>query len=58
MLAVVFPNFQVFDFSEAIGATDVFPWTQFGWITIYGLGYAAVVCGLAAFSFKKREIWR
>jgi len=55
-LALLFPNFQAFDFSEAIGASDGFAWGSLARLTLYSVGYAAAVCGLATVSFRRREI--
>lgn len=55
-LSLMLPNFQLFDFSESLGSGDGLPWTQLARLTIYAIGYAAAVCVLASFAFRRREI--
>jgi ABC-2 type transport system permease protein len=55
-IAAVFPNFQVFSLADTISVVDVVPWSHGLRIGVYGLGYIVVVCGLAVFSFRQREI--
>ena len=56
LIAAVFPNFQVFALSDSLAAADLPGAGQVGRIAGYALGYVAVVCALAIFSFRKREI--
>ncbi len=52
----IFPDFQVFDFSESLATTTGIVWGQLASVSLYGLGYAAIACGLASLSFRTREI--
>jgi ABC-type transport system involved in multi-copper enzyme maturation permease subunit len=56
LVALVFPNFQVFDLTAALGADERVAWIQVARATLYAAGYAAAALGLAAYSFKRREI--
>jgi ABC-type transport system involved in multi-copper enzyme maturation permease subunit len=55
-LSVVLPNFQLFDFSEALGSGDAVPWNQLARLSVYSAGYVIAVCMLASFVFRRREI--
>lgn len=55
-LGAIFPNFQLFSLGDAVGATEAPPAIYALRIGIYALGHVAVACGLAIFSFRKREI--
>lgn len=55
-IAAVFPNFQMFVLADSLDAMDLPGWVVVGQIAAYGLGYVAVVCALAIFSFRRREI--
>ncbi|MEX2044307.1 MAG: ABC transporter permease subunit [Opitutus sp.] len=55
LVAPVFPNFQIFTLADSIGAEppaagDVMR------VVIYALGYTAVACLLAGYSFRRREL--
>jgi ABC-type transport system involved in multi-copper enzyme maturation permease subunit len=56
LLAAMFPNFQVYSIAGSLNAADAPPWSDLARIGVYSLGYIAVACGLAIFSFRKREI--
>jgi hypothetical protein len=56
VIAAVFPNFQVFAWSDAISVVDVLSWPHAARVGLYGLGYIGAACGLAIFSFRQREI--
>jgi hypothetical protein len=56
LIAAVFPNFQVFVLTDSLAAADLPAPAQVVRIASYALGYVAVVCALAIFSFRKREI--
>lgn len=56
VLTGVFPNFQVFGLVESLNAADSPPAFELTRVLLYGLGYIAVACGLAVFSFRHREI--
>jgi len=56
LTTLALPNFQLFDFSEALGAGDLIPWGQLGRITVYATGYGGAVLGLAVFAFRRREL--
>lgn len=55
-IAAVFPNFQVFALADSLAAADAPPAAHVFRVVVYALGYVVVVCGLAVFSFRKREI--
>jgi ABC-2 type transport system permease protein len=55
-IAAIFPNFQLFALADSLNAADAPPVGHVVRIGVYGLGYVAVACGLAVFSFRKREI--
>lgn len=55
-LAAVFPNFQLFSVADSINGADAPPAAHLARIVLYALGYVAVACGLAVFSFRRREI--
>jgi ABC-type transport system involved in multi-copper enzyme maturation permease subunit len=54
-IAAVFPNFQVFSI-DSLAPADMPLAVHVARIVGYALGYAAVACGLAVFSFRRREI--
>ncbi|MSU48223.1 MAG: ABC transporter permease [Opitutus sp.] len=56
LIANVFPNFQLFALADSLNAADAPPWSHVARIAVYALGYVAVACGLAVFSFRQREI--
>lgn len=56
LLAAVFPNFQLFALGDALTGTDIPPALHTARIAVYAAGYCALACGLAIFSFRKREI--
>lgn len=56
LIAGVFPNFQVFDFSDAFSNGLVVSWQQVGWVSLYAFGYTTAACSLAVFSFRAREL--
>ncbi len=55
-LAIVFPNFQLFDLGGGAGIESTLPLGEAALAAAYGVGYAAVVLALAVFSFSKREL--
>jgi hypothetical protein len=56
LIAAIFPNFQVFALADSLAAADAPTLGQVARISGYGLGYLAVVCTLAVYSFRRREI--
>lgn len=54
-LAVLFPDFQVFDLTDRVGG-GVPVWGDLGRLSAHGVVYAAAVLALAAYSFRKREL--
>lgn len=56
LVAISLPNFQLFDFSDAIGSGDGIGWAQLARLTVYTGIYAAATCTLASFVFGRREI--
>jgi hypothetical protein len=55
-IAAIFPNFQLYAVADSLNASDAPPWLHVVRIGVYSLGYVAVACGLAVFSFRQREI--
>jgi len=55
-IAAVFPNFQVFALADSLSAADAPPWWHVLRVGLYALGYVAAACGLAIYSFRRREI--
>jgi hypothetical protein len=55
-IAAMFPNFQLFAIADSLNVADTPPLGHIVRIGVYGFGYIAVACGLAVFSFRKREI--
>ena len=56
LLAWVFPNFQLFNLADSLGASGSVAWGDVARVSLYGLGYVVAACALAAFSFRQREI--
>lgn len=56
MLALIFPNFQLFNVGDLVALGERLPLTVFGQISLYSLGYILVFSGLAIYSFRQREI--
>lgn len=55
-IGLMFPNFQLFDLAEQLGAGAPAPWGRVALTGLYALAYAAAACGLATLSFRQREI--
>jgi len=55
-IALVFPNFQLFNLADELGAGGAVSWDRVARVTVYALGYIAAASGLAIFSFRRREI--
>jgi ABC-type transport system involved in multi-copper enzyme maturation permease subunit len=55
-IAAIFPNFQVFALADTLVATEAPAGMHLLRIAAYALGYVVVVCALAIFSFRQREI--
>jgi ABC-type transport system involved in multi-copper enzyme maturation permease subunit len=55
-IAAMFPNFQLYALADSLNVADAPTWSQVMRIAVYSFGYVAVMCGLAVFSFRKREI--
>jgi hypothetical protein len=56
LVAVVFPNFQLFTLADSLAAADAPTAMQVARVVIYAAGYLAVATALAVFSFRQREI--
>ena len=56
VLASIFPNFQLFALSDSLVAAEAPPLAHVARVLAYALGYAGIACGLAVFSFRRREI--
>ena len=56
LVGLLFPNFQLFNFADNVGAGVPVAWDRVALVSVYALGYVAAGCGLAVFSFRKREI--
>jgi ABC-type transport system involved in multi-copper enzyme maturation permease subunit len=55
-LALVFPNFQLFNIGDLVASGRPVPWAVTGAIAGYAGIYLIVLLGLAVFSFRRREI--
>jgi ABC-type transport system involved in multi-copper enzyme maturation permease subunit len=55
-IALLFPNFQLFNLAENVGAGVPVPWDRVGAVSLYALGYVAGACLLSIYSFRHREI--
>lgn len=55
-LARVFPNFQVFALADSLDGAAAPPPAHVARIGCYALGYIGAACGLAVFSFRRREL--
>ena len=55
-LARIFPNFQLFNFADSLGAGDGLPWNDAVRVALYAVGYMAAACALAVYCFRRREI--
>ena len=55
-IALLFPNFQLFNFADEWGAGGAIAWSRVVRVGVYALGYIAATNALAIYSFRKREI--
>ncbi len=55
-IGLLFPNFQLFNLADDVGAGGGLPWVRVVRVELYALGYVAAACALAIYSFRKREI--
>ncbi|MCX6954296.1 MAG: ABC transporter permease, partial [Verrucomicrobia bacterium] len=56
LIGLLFPNFQLFNFADSVGAGVAVPWERVARVSVYALGYVAGACALSVYSFRKREI--
>jgi ABC-type transport system involved in multi-copper enzyme maturation permease subunit len=56
LIGAVFPNFQLFNLGDRVGAGGSIPAELAGSVAAYGLAYAVAAFGLAVFCFRKREL--
>lgn len=56
LIGVLFPNFQLFNVADALGAGGALPWGRVVRVACYALVYIAVAGALSVLSFRKREI--
>jgi ABC-type transport system involved in multi-copper enzyme maturation permease subunit len=56
VIGLLFPNFQLFNLTDDIGAGGVLAWSRVARVELYALGYIVAACALAVYSFRKREI--
>jgi ABC-type transport system involved in multi-copper enzyme maturation permease subunit len=56
LIALIFPNFQLFNLADDLGMGGVLPWNQVARVSVYASGYIFVTCALSVYSFRKREI--
>jgi ABC-type transport system involved in multi-copper enzyme maturation permease subunit len=56
MIGWLFPNFQLFNLTDEVGAGGVLEWSRVARVELYALGYVVAACALAVYSFRKREI--
>jgi ABC-type transport system involved in multi-copper enzyme maturation permease subunit len=55
-LAVLFPNFQLFNVGDRVAGGETLPVNLVGSIAAYGAVYVVALLGLAIFSFRHREV--
>ena len=55
-IGLLFPNFQLFNLADNVGAGGAVPWDGIARLTVYAAVYAVAACALAVYSFRKREI--
>ncbi len=55
-IGLLFPNFQLFNLNDDVGAGGVLAWDRVARVELYAFGYTAVACALAIYCFRKREI--
>ncbi len=56
LIGLLFPNFQLFNLADEVGAGGALAWGRVAQVELYALGYVAAACALAIYSFRKREI--
>lgn len=56
LIALLFPNFQLFNFADDWGTGGAVPWSRVGRVALYAAGYLVATSALAIYSFRKREI--
>ena len=56
VVGLVFPNFQLFNFADELGAGGALPWDRVARVSFYALGYIAAAGALSVYSFRQREI--
>ena len=56
LIALLFPNFQLFNFADDWGGGGAVPWSRVARVALYAAGYLAATSALAIYSFRKREI--
>jgi ABC-type transport system involved in multi-copper enzyme maturation permease subunit len=56
LIGLLFPNFQLFNLADDVGAGGVLAWDRVARVELYALGYVVAACALAIYSFRKREI--
>lgn len=55
-IGLLFPNFQLFNLADNVGAGAVLSWGAVARLTVYAAGYAVAACSLAVYSFRQREV--
>lgn len=55
-LSALFPNFQLFNLADDVGAGGMLAWGRVARVELYAAGYVVAACALAIYSFRKREI--
>lgn len=56
VLALIFPNFQLFNVGDLVALGERIPYEVFGRISVVAVVYVLVFSALAIYSFKQREI--
>jgi ABC-type transport system involved in multi-copper enzyme maturation permease subunit len=56
VIGLLFPNFQLFNLAENVGAGEAVPWDRVAHVSVYAFGYVVAAGALAVYSFRKREI--
>lgn len=56
LIALLFPNFQLFNLADDWAVGGAVAWSQVGRVAVYALAYVIATGGLAVVSFRQREI--
>lgn len=56
VIGLMFPNFQLFNLADDLGAGGTLPWARVATVALYALAYSGAVIALTIYSFRQREI--